>query len=321
MKNRKKVFILTEVILAVLVVLVAFLMIQVKTGKAADKISIIVQNADDGQWAAFKYGVKMAAMDQNVETFVVSTGAVLTEEEQQKLIKQEIESGADAVIVQPAFGESPDETSGKVKSKVPAILVESAASSTDKLSVVEPDHYAMGKDLAEELLRDYNGNVEGKTLGIVSETDDSQGAIQRRAGFWDTLKAEGMELRWSLNISGAKNRENLMTAQTTVDVVAALDDSSLTLAGKCSLENNLHGSVVYGIGNSTDGVYYLENSAVECLVVPDEFMMGYESVTEIAEHLKNPFRKMESKTVSHSILRKDRLFSEENQELLYSMSQ
>ena len=90
MKNRKKVFILTEVILAVLVVLVAFLMIQVKTGKAADKISIIVQNADDGQWAAFKYGVKMAAMDQNVETFVVSTGAVLTEEEQQKLIKQEI---------------------------------------------------------------------------------------------------------------------------------------------------------------------------------------------------------------------------------------
>lgn len=30
------------------------------------------------------------------------------------------------------------------------------------LPVTEPDNYLMGKSLAEELLKDYNGNITGK---------------------------------------------------------------------------------------------------------------------------------------------------------------
>ena len=69
------------------------------------------------------------------------------------------------------------------------------------------------------------------------------------------------------------------------DFVIALDDESLVKAGTASEENNLHGAVVYGIGNSTEAVYCLDFGSAECLVVPDEFNVGYQSLTEVAESL------------------------------------
>lgn len=106
-----------------------------------------------------------------------------------------------------------------------------------------------------------------------------------------------------------------------MDFVVALDNGSLTTAGEYSAANNLHGALVYGIGNSTEAVYYLDTGAVECLVVPDEFSMGYQSLTETAKRLQNFFYMMEDNTVSHTVIRREELFSEKNQEILFTMSQ
>ena len=104
MKNSSKMFILIEAVLAAAAVVLAALMLLGNTGGNYDKISVIVQNSDDNQWAAFKYGLKMAAEDQEVEMFVVGTEGEMTVEEQERVIEQEIDNGADAVIVQPVPG-------------------------------------------------------------------------------------------------------------------------------------------------------------------------------------------------------------------------
>ena len=266
MKNRKKIFILTEAILAVLVVMLAYAMIREKSGQPLDKVSVIVQNSDDNQWSGLKYGLKKAAEDQGVEIFVVSEGPILTAEAQKELIDREINEGADAVLVQPVPGSETESMLRKIEKKVPVMLVESAAVldvEKSKLPVVEADNYAMGAALAGELLDDYNGNIRGKTLGIVSETDRSEAAVNRSQGFQDTLEDAGAKFSWMLTIPSDRNGESLLAAQTKVDFVIALDDTSLTTVGKCSSENNLHGSLVYGIGSSSDGFYYLETNAVE----------------------------------------------------------
>ena len=113
----------------------------------------------------------------------------------------------------------------------------------------------------------------------------------------------------------------LQDALPEADLVAALDDNSLTAAGECSASNNLHGAVVYGIGNSTEAVYYLDTGSVECLVVPDEFNVGYQSLTEMAGRLKNPFRGLKDRKVSGTVIRREELFTEENQDILFTMSQ
>ena len=50
-------------------------------------------------------------------------------------------------------------------------------------------------------------------------------------------------------------------------------------------------------------------------------MIGYQAVCETAESLDNFFRKPESRTADYRVLRRDTLFAEENQQLLFAISQ
>ena len=305
MKNSKRLFILIEAVLAAMVIVLAFVMLQEKNGRDLDKVSVIIQNSDDNQWSAFKYGLRMA-------------------EEEKSLIEREIENGADAIIVQPAPDADTENMLRDVEKKVPVMLAGCTASKEKEdsaLPVTEPDHYAMGTALAEELLKDYSGNIEGKTVGILSETADSEAAANREKGFLDGLKDTGAVISWSVYDSFSETDENALEFRSRVDFVIALDDNSLRTAGKYSAAKNLHGALVYGIGNSTEAVYYLDTGFAECLVVPDEFNVGYQSLTETAESLDDYFHTMQNRTVSYTVIRRDTLFSKENQEVLFTMSQ
>ena len=324
MKNSSKMFILIEAVLAAAAVVLAALMLLGNTGGNYDKISVIVQNSDDNQWAAFKYGLKMAAEDQEVEMFVVGTEGEMTVEEQERVIEQEIDNGADAVIVQPVPGEDTEAMLKRVENSVPVMLAGSTASLDKEASVLpvtEPDNYAMGQALAEELLEDYAGNLDGKTLGILTETDESEAAVNRRQGFCDVLQETGVRILWDVAGSFGLEEQRSLEELPGADLVAALDDVSLTSAGQCAAANDLHGAVVYGIGTSTEAVYYLDTGNVECLVVPDEFNVGYQSLTEVAASLQHHFRKVRNRTADFTVIRREELFSEENQELLFTMSQ
>ena len=322
MKNSKKMFILIEALLAVMVIAVAIIMVREKNGKEQDRISVILQDSEDNQWAAFQYGLKMAAQDLGIRMFVVSTGGALTVEEEKSLIEREIDNGAAAVIVQPVPGS--EEMLKKMANRIPVLLTERAGAeggSGERLPVVGPDHYAMGAALAEELLKDYSGNLSGKTLGIFSVTGDSQASLERRRGFMEAVGKTQAGISWSVSAPFSQEGEALLDEQTAVDLVIALDDNSFTMAGEHAAANNLHGALVYGIGNSTEAVYYLDTGIAGCLVVPDEFNVGYQSLAEAAEGLNRFFYKMQDRTVSYTVLRRDTLFSKENQEIIFTMSQ
>ena len=73
MRNINKTFILIEAVLAAAVAVLATMMIRENTRGDLGKVSVIVQDSDDNQWTAFKYGLRMAAEDQRIEMFVVGT--------------------------------------------------------------------------------------------------------------------------------------------------------------------------------------------------------------------------------------------------------
>lgn len=81
----------------------------------------------------------------------------------------------------------------------------------------------------------------------------------------------------------SKEKINLQT-QRRVDIVMALDNASFVEAGEAAKDNDLYGAVLYGIGNSTEAVYYLDAGWAQCLVAPDEFDAGYESVAELIKN-------------------------------------
>ena len=246
MNNSGKWFHVIEAVLAVMVILMAAAMLLEKNSKQYRKISVVIQDAEDTQWAAFRYGLKMAAQDQKVELVVASTADALTKEEQLNTIKREIELGADAVIVQPVPGDDLEQKLRHLEKKVPIMLVEyTTAKEREKsqLPSVEPDHSAMGEALAEELKKDYCGNLSGKKYGILMKSDAPQAMNSRRQGVEKALQDTGIVCSWVVD-SSVENKPK-------VDIVIALDNNSLIKAAEQAAANNLQGALVYGIGNST----------------------------------------------------------------------
>ena len=306
-------FIFIEAVLGTMVLFLAFLMLREKNVDKSYQISVIVENADDTQWSAFKYGLKMAAEDKGAEMVMVSTGASLSQEEEKKLGEEEIKNGADGVIVQPVSGEDTQQMLKKVGNKAEIMLVDDILSGIEKFPVIQPDAYAIGKTLVEELLKDYGGNLEGKTLGILNGKEGLKSSAEKEKGFIEALQGTGAEIVWS----DTQITENM----PDVDFVIALDDNSLRAAGEMAAANNLHGAIVYGIGNSTQSVYYLDMGIAECLVIPDTFNVGYQSLTELVNKLEKAFYEYENQEISYTVMRKENMFSKENQEVIFTMSQ
>ena len=324
MNKSKKYFIIIETVLGLMVLILGIIMLSDRTGNKLGRVSVIVRDSDDAQWAAFKYGIRMAAADRGVEAVIVGTESVLTAEEEEQLLESEINNGADALIVQPIPGEDTADMLKRIRKRVPVMLTEQLSSENGEASmlpVAGADNYALGAALAGELLEDYSSRLEGKTVGILSRTTDSDMTVSRMTGFCETLKGTGAEVKWQVAGNFDNGEGDYLENQARVDFVIALDDSSLTSAGEELAAGGLYGALLYGIGHSTQAAYYVDKGIVECLAVPDEFSIGYQSVNEIADKLEHPFYKMSSQTVSYTMLRRETLFQKENQELLFTMSQ
>ncbi|MCD8021051.1 MAG: substrate-binding domain-containing protein [Clostridiales bacterium] len=329
MKKDQKGFILMEMILGAILLLVVFSMIREKVDDDMHRVSVIIRDSDDGQWSAFKYGLKMAAQDLNVNAIVVNTGEneEFTVERQQELIENEIDNGADAVIVQPVPGAETEDMLKKMAKKVPLMLIESVVTEEDgntnavNLSLTEPDQYAMGQALAEEVLEDYNGNLNGKLIGLVMESEDSAADISRLQGLEDGLADASGKVFWTVVSSFQDESGTTLESKTKVDIVIALDDNSLVEAGKVSVANDLRGAVIYGIGNSMEAFYYLDTGHVKALIVPDAFNVGYQSLTTIMKKAGSLFAHNETNQVDYMVVRKDNLYSKEVQNILLTMSQ
>ena len=125
MKSSIRWYIIIEVILAMLVIGVAFVMLQEQGEEDLQQVSVIVPDSDDSQWNSFRYGLEMAAQDAGVELVLVSTEGSMTVQEQEQIISQEIDSGADALIVQPVWGDGTDEMLEKTGKRIPLMLTES----------------------------------------------------------------------------------------------------------------------------------------------------------------------------------------------------
>ena len=217
------------------------------------------------------------------------------------------------MIIQPVSGEDTQQILKKFSNKAEIMLIDDTLSDTEEFPVIQPDAYAMGKALAEELLKDYGGNLEGKTLGILTREEGLKSSAEKEKGFTETLQNTGVEILWSDTQITEKMPE--------ADFVVALDDNSFRAAGERAAANNLHGAIVYGIGNSAQSVYYLDMGIAECLVIPDTFNVGYQSLTELVNKLEKAFYEYENQEISYTIMRKENMFSKENQEVIFTMSQ
>ena len=183
MKNGKRSFILTEIILGMLVVILAFFMLYNKNEDKTERIAVIIPDIEESQWSAFKYGLKMASQEYGVNTILISKSNINLSEDEMEVVKQEIDKGADAIIVKMTGNSNEYSQLKKIQKKVPIMLAGESLAETKKQSdipVTEPDQYEMGVALVQKLLEKNNGNLSGKKIGIFLENSNSEADLNRR---------------------------------------------------------------------------------------------------------------------------------------------
>ena len=81
--------------------------------------------------------------------------------------------------------------------------------------------------MVQKLLEKNNGNLSGKKIGIFLENSNSEADFNRREGVCDTLKGTGAEIVWTVSRDEEIKRNTTLQSQRKVDIVLALDDTSM----------------------------------------------------------------------------------------------
>lgn len=283
------------------------------------QIQAVIDNSSDNRWVQFIAGMKQAAEDQNIKLSVVPTGEITGLEEEQTLIERAIIEGAEGVVVQLCAGENAGAVLENLGNRTSIELVDTGTGDymSYVVGMVSPDHEQIGRDLAREAAQFCDEPLSECSIAVMVNAPELTAMQQRLKGFTEELEKEGGKVSWMLQRKpGSESLKDMLQTQAAPDILVALDNLSLETAGEYAASLSREITVV-GAGTSTKAIYYLDSGVVKSIVVPEDYLMGYQSVTDLAEYVKKNRFLPQSRTVQHRIVHKDTLFSEENQGMLF----
>ena len=283
------------------------------------QIHAIIDNSSDNRWVQFIAGMRQAAEDQNVKLTVMPTGHFADLAEEKTMIDRSVREGASGVILQLCEDTDVHETLQNLYGQIYVELVNTGTDETLEsiTGIVSPDHKAIGAELAAEALYFAPETPEKCTIGVVSGEAALGSTKQSMQGFLEALRDKGIGVIWTLEQEdGTSTLREMLEKKKTPDILVAVDNAGLEAAGEyaASLEKPI---VVIGTGTSTKAIYYLDSGTVQSIVVPEDYIMGYQSVSDLADFVKKNTFTARARTVEHRVIHQDTLFDEENQEILF----
>ena len=286
----------------------------VNQGKDEDyiSVSVIVNDSSNVRWDAFRIGLEQGAEDNHVHLNLVSTGTFQDAQEEQTIVKRELDGDADGVIVDPYSSEK--DIILPTESAKPVVLIETGIE-TDKLfNSVMTDHVKLGKSLADAVIKD-----KAVKVGILSGNQEQLGMRQRLKSVQDALAEAGIEISWILSEKefNKKIRSMEYFADHQIDTVISLENNSTEKAVDILLNDDSISWKLYGEGRSEKLIYYLDKGLIQELTVPNEYYMGYESMVLAAQSIRYYTDKTEQADVEFYMISKENLYDEETSRILF----
>lgn len=319
MKNRRLFPALVLILVATIMAVTGFMLWESGNTAKLRQIHVIIENSNDNRWVQFIEGMKQAAEDQEVILTIVPTGHMETLSEEEAIVERAIANGSDGVIIQLCSSIDAASMLEKLNSRTNIELVDENAYEvmSNIVGVVSPDHRAIGEAIAGETAAYAPKPLEKCTIGVIRGSSALSSMEQRMGGFTETLESLGGKTTWVLEYVGdTKGVKEQLAEQQVPDILVALDNAGLEAAGEYASSQEKDITVI-GTGTSTKSIYYLDCGIVQSLVVPEDYMMGYQSVSDLADYIhRNRFLPL-VRTIAHRTIHKDTLFAEENQEILF----
>ncbi len=318
--RRNKLFPALVIILALMIAAQTALIIR-QSGRTdtPSQIHVIIDDSSDNRWVQFIEGMEQAAEDEGVKVTIIPTGRLSNLTEEEDLIERVIASGTDGVIVQPFADPDAARIMENLSGRTVIELVDESTYEilSNVVGIVSPDHEAIGEALAQEAARYAGKPLSRCTIGVVKRGASLSSEEQIMSGFTKKLEELGGKAAWVQEQSDeAGSLKDLLLEKTPPDILVALDNAGLEAAGEyaASLEQDI---VVVGTGTSMKALYYLDSGAVQSVIVPEDYMMGYQSVSDMADYIHKSRFLPQQRTISFRVINRETLFAEENQEILF----
>lgn len=280
-------------------------------------VSVIVDDSNNDRWIALKQGLEQAASDFNVKLNIVSNGEFTDVQEELAVMRRELGNGVDGMIVQMVSSEGvQEELEGMLPEKT-LVLLETDIVPEEYYVCVASDNPGIGKAIAECVAEDLGEDLSGIRIGILSGNQRQLAQQQRLESFAERIEETGASILWELDKESSKKLAVFME-ERPVDVLIALENTETERAVDYleGAEAEAKRCMLYGEGISEKAVYYLDKGAIRCLVVPNEYYMGYKSVASMVKKLQHSLEE-ERSPVDYLVVDKDSMYDMDNEKILF----
>lgn len=313
MKNNKLYLSIIVALVTALLILVSQATQASATSDTSHQVSVIVNDSNSDRWIRFRAGLDQAAKDYNINLNYVTTTKLSTFSQEKALIDEEVGNGTDAVILQLVNDTDSQNYITDMSHKTTLALVEAdleTSPSNKSYGVTQDDNTGMGEALAQMVIARSDDSTK-ETIGIV--TGDSYSAKARYNALVNLFAEKNINVSW---VIPSTEELPFKLSEQSVSTVVALDNDTLEEAAAL-FKDAKQKPQLYGVGCSDKSIYYLDNGKIAGMIVPNEYTMGYLSLSKVAIYLNNHLYKISDSIVDYFTITKENLYSTENQKMIF----
>ncbi|MBO4903827.1 MAG: substrate-binding domain-containing protein [Lachnospiraceae bacterium] len=285
--------------------------------KERKNVSLIVYGDDSERWESLRQGAGLACEEKDHDLSLITMLTENEASEQEEIIDREIIDGSDALIIAACNSSVIRDYIEEKNLNIPVVFVETVEDLQEGIRDICADDYKMGYELGEEIV---NSESDIVTVAIISENTKRDGVTLREQGLRDAIEGKvGKIINWSRN-DYEKNVNTRVFIQRAIvseatDVIVTFDNST-TDALLDALENLNKQSKVYAVSTSNKAVYNLYGGEIKALEYTDEFSMGYLAAMYALDG-SNAKKRFADKKPEYKLVRKENMYDEDNQALLF----
>ncbi len=317
LKQYRRILIVAALLLVFLIVAISQIKLGSSKTETRKQISIIVYGDDSERWENLRQGAGAVCEEKNAGLTLLTMLSENDVSEQEEIIEREIESGTDALIIASCNSMEIRDYIINRRVSIPVVFVEEVESLTEDITCITPDDYQMGYDLGEELVKNESDIV---TVAVISEDTQKDSVALRKKGLLDAIQGKvGKTIVWSRNENESRSKKRQFIQRALVseatDVIVTFDNET-TDALIDALANLNQQSKVYSISTSDKALYNLYSREIIALGYPNEYAMGYLAAMNALDR-SYAAKKYQDREIEYRIVRKENMYDEENQTLLF----
>ena len=265
------------------------------------EISIIFREWNTSAWGELRFGMEKAASDYGAELRFLTPQESNSAAEQQKLVEQEVNNGADGLVIIPASGDVQQQITEN-KLTIPYVIMESDGD--EKTSGFTPDSETIGQLLAQAATEDF---PNGATALLINPLPENTG-IQKRL---DPVQKYLSENGFSILTADTDNWARLLLDADFV----ILPETTSAIQMMAFLEEQQLDIPLYAVGYSQETVNGLEDGTIRAAVVWNGYGEGYLAIQQIASRLLKTTPPESEPAVI--LVRKEDMYEPESQKILF----